>query len=43
MLPDGIVVVHAVFFRADAAFATAASHQASFDGFAAGGIERDTA
>jgi homocysteine S-methyltransferase len=41
--PDEIVAVHAAFFGAGAAFATTASYQASFDGFAASGIERDTA
>jgi homocysteine S-methyltransferase len=40
---DEIVALHAAFFRADAAFATAASRQDSFDGLAASGIDRDTA
>ncbi|BBX01625.1 homocysteine S-methyltransferase [Mycolicibacterium moriokaense] len=38
--PDEIVAVHSAFFRAGAAFATTASYQASFDGFAARGIDR---
>lgn len=38
--PDEIAAVHAAFFRAGAAFATTASYQASFDGFAARGIDR---
>jgi homocysteine S-methyltransferase len=41
--PEDIVAVHAAFFRAGAAFATTASYQASFDGFAAYGIDHDTA
>lgn len=41
--PEDIVAVHAAFLRAGAAFATTASYQASFDGFAACGIDRDTA
>lgn len=41
--PEDIVAVHAAFFRAGAAFATTASYQASFDGFAAYGIDRETA
>jgi homocysteine S-methyltransferase len=39
--PVEIVAVHAAFFRAGAVFATTASYQASFDGFAARGIGRD--
>ena len=41
--PDEIVAAHAAFYRAGAAIATTASYQASFDGFAAGGIARDDA
>jgi homocysteine S-methyltransferase len=42
--PAEIAAVHAAFFRAGAMFATTASYQASFDGFAARGIGRgDTA
>jgi homocysteine S-methyltransferase len=41
--PEEITAVHAAFFRAGAAFATTASYQASFDGFAASGIGRDDA
>lgn len=41
--PDEIVAAHAAFYRAGAAIATTASYQASFDGFAAGGIPRDDA
>lgn len=41
--PDEIVSVHAAYFRAGAMIATTASYQASFDGFAAHGIERDEA
>lgn len=36
--PSEIAAVHAAFFRAGAVFATTASYQASFDGFAARGI-----
>jgi homocysteine S-methyltransferase len=36
--PDEIVAAHKAFFHAGAAIATTASYQASFDGFAAGGI-----
>lgn len=39
--PDEIRAVHAAYFRAGAVIATSASYQASFDGFAALGIERD--
>ncbi len=39
--PQEIVAVHAAFFRAGAAIATTASYQASFEGFAARGIDRD--
>ncbi len=38
--PDEIVAAHIAFFRAGAVFATTASYQASFDGFAASGIGR---
>jgi homocysteine S-methyltransferase len=41
--PQEIVAVHATFFRAGAAIATTASYQASFDGFAARGIDRNEA
>ncbi|HET6732079.1 homocysteine S-methyltransferase [Mycobacterium sp.] len=41
--PEEIVAVHAAFFRAGAVFATTASYQASFDGFAERGIGRDDA
>jgi homocysteine S-methyltransferase len=41
--PGEITAVHAAFFRAGAVFATTASYQASFDGFAARGIGRDAA
>jgi len=41
--PEEITAVHAAFFRSGAAFATTASYQASFDGFAASGIGRDDA
>ena len=38
--PHEVVAVHAAYFRAGAAIATTASYQASFDGFAAHGIDR---
>lgn len=38
--PQEIAAVHAAFFRAGAEVATTASYQASFDGFAARGIDR---
>jgi homocysteine S-methyltransferase len=41
--PQAIVAVHAAYFRAGATIATAASYQASFEGFASRGIERDEA
>ncbi len=41
--PQEITAVHAAFFRAGAVFATTASYQASFDGFAERGIGRDDA
>lgn len=41
--PDEIMAAHIAFYRAGAAIATTASYQASFDGFAAGGIDRDDA
>ncbi|MEM6107307.1 homocysteine S-methyltransferase [Mycobacterium sp. 050272] len=39
--PEEIVAVHAAYFRAGAAIATTASYQASFEGFAARGFDRD--
>lgn len=39
--PEEITAVHRAFFRAGARIATTASYQASFDGFAARGIDRD--
>jgi len=39
--PEEITAVHAAFFRAGAVIATTASYQASFDAFAARGVERD--
>jgi homocysteine S-methyltransferase len=41
--PEEIAAVHAAFFRAGAVFATTASYQASFQGFAARGIGRGDA
>ena len=41
--PHEIVAVHAAYFRAGATIATTASYQASFEGFASRGIERDEA
>lgn len=41
--PDEIKAAHAAFYRAGATIATTASYQASFGGFAAGGIARDDA
>lgn len=41
--PDEIMAAHMAFYRAGAAIATTASYQASFDGLAAGGIDRDDA
>ena len=41
--PQEIVAVHAAFFRAGAKIATTASYQASFEGFAAHGIDEDEA
>ncbi|MDA3626843.1 homocysteine S-methyltransferase [Saccharopolyspora sp. WRP15-2] len=41
--PEEIVAAHAAFFRAGAEIATTASYQASFEGFAARGIEREEA
>jgi len=38
--PQEIVAVHSAFFRAGASFATTASYQASFGGFASRGIDR---
>lgn len=42
-MPSEITAAHVSFFRAGAVIATTASYQASFDGFAARGIERDDA
>ncbi|GAB3016352.1 homocysteine S-methyltransferase [Mycobacterium bourgelatii] len=39
--PQEIRAVHAAFFRACAQIATTASYQASFDGFASRGLDRD--
>jgi homocysteine S-methyltransferase len=39
--PQEITAVHLAFFRAGAMIATTASYQASFEGFAARGIDRD--
>ena len=41
--PDEIAAVHTAFFRSGAAVATTATYQASFDGFAARGIDRSLA
>lgn len=41
--PQELTAVHAAFFRAGAMIATTASYQASFEGFAARGIDRDGA
>ena len=41
--PREIVAVHAAYFRAGAKIATTASYQASFEGFAAHGIDRHEA
>ena len=41
--PREIVAVHAAYFRAGATIATTASYQASFEGFAAHGIDRHEA
>ncbi|GAA4614059.1 homocysteine S-methyltransferase [Saccharopolyspora hordei] len=41
--PEEIVAAHATFFRAGADVATTASYQASFEGFAARGIDRGDA
>jgi homocysteine S-methyltransferase len=38
--PEAVVAAHLAFFRAGADVATTASYQASFDGFAARGVER---
>jgi len=38
--PDAIRAVHRAFFQAGAAVATSASYQASFEGFAARGLDR---
>ena len=39
--PQEVTAVHTAFFRAGAMIATTASYQASFDGFAESGINRD--
>ncbi|OBJ49023.1 homocysteine S-methyltransferase [Mycobacterium sp. 1423905.2] len=41
--PEEIIAVHATYFRAGARLATTASYQASFDGFAARGLDRGAA
>lgn len=41
--PEAIVAAHVAFFEAGAQIATSASYQASFEGFAAMGIEREQA
>ncbi|GFG67623.1 homocysteine S-methyltransferase [Mycobacterium kubicae] len=41
--PQEIAAVHAAYFRAGASVATTASYQASFDGLAARGVDRDDA
>jgi homocysteine S-methyltransferase len=41
--PQEIIAVHLAFFRAGAMIATTASYQASFEAFAARGIDRDDA
>jgi homocysteine S-methyltransferase len=41
--PEEIVAAHEAFYRGGASFATTASYQASFDGFAHRGIDRDQA
>ncbi|MGB5798356.1 MAG: homocysteine S-methyltransferase family protein, partial [Mycolicibacter algericus] len=41
--PDDIAAVHAAFFAAGAMIATTAGYQASFEGFAARGIDRRAA
>lgn len=41
--PEAIVAAHLSFFEAGAQVATTASYQASFEGFAAAGVERDEA
>jgi homocysteine S-methyltransferase len=41
--PQEVIDVHVAFFLAGAAIATTASYQASFDGFAGRGIDRDHA
>jgi homocysteine S-methyltransferase len=41
--PEAVVAAHLAFFRAGAEVATTASYQASFDGFAAAGMDRDQA
>ena len=40
--PGAIVDAHSAFFAAGAEVATTASYQATFDGFAAHGIDRQT-
>jgi homocysteine S-methyltransferase len=39
--PEAIAAAHRAYFRAGAAVATTATYQASFDGFAARGVDRD--
>lgn len=41
--PEEVAAAHLAFFRAGAVIATTATYQASFEGFAARGIERDEA
>jgi homocysteine S-methyltransferase len=41
--PEAVVAAHQAFFDAGAELATSASYQASFEGFAAAGIDRDEA
>ena len=41
--PDEIVAAHLAYFRAGAQVATTASYQATFEGFAARGLDHDTA
>lgn len=41
--PEAVVAAHLAFFEAGAEIATTASYQASFEGFAAVGIDRDEA
>ncbi|MCJ7712594.1 MAG: homocysteine S-methyltransferase family protein, partial [Chloroflexi bacterium] len=41
--PEAITAAHVAFYRAGARVATTASYQATFEGFAARGIDRDSA